>query len=170
MSVIQKYSKSIESEDGIILRGYGLHYAGQDKVYDGKIHIIDLGYSIDANVQYKNARRMFYSVVNSLLDRINKDESIRQYFSNYPVGYQNLRFSLSFDYQSKGILHRDDVDSIHIMENKIYYFIADKDGVARELKQTKIIPDVYVLTDVLSNTRSIVRKLPEGPEAEEGSL
>ena len=165
MSVIQKYSKSIKSENGILLRGYGLNYAGQDKVYDGKIHVIDLSYSIDANIQYKDARQMFYSMVDGLLDRINKDESLKQYFFHSPVGYQDLWVSLSFDYESKGFLKRDDLDAIHIAENKIYYFIAEKDGVARELKQRRVVPDVYILTDVLSNTRSIVRKLPEGPEA-----
>jgi hypothetical protein len=65
----------------------------------------------------------------------------------------------------KGSLKKDDINQICILENEILYFIVEEDGKSNELKQTKIVPDVYVLTDVLSNTRSIVRKLPEGPEA-----
>jgi len=165
MRVIKGYSKSIENEKGIVLRGYGLHYAGPDKIYDGKIHTIDLGYCVDRNFHYKEARDLFYSVVDGLLEVINKNDGFSGFFFNFPVTYKDLYFRLNFDYDMKGSLKKDDINQICILENEILYFIVEEDGKSNELKQTKIVPDVYVLTDVLSNTRSIVRKLPEGPEA-----
>jgi hypothetical protein len=161
MSTINKYSKSIKKNEKIVLRGYGLHYAGEDKKYDGKIHVIDLSYSIDERLQYEEARKFFYSTVDGLLTELNSDPKIKTHFAHYPVGYEDLHFSVSFDYESKGILNRDDVDMISIFENKIYYFIMEKDGEVSKPKMDKVIPDVYFYNGDEMKTRSIVRKLPE---------
>jgi len=47
MKVIDKYSAELKKDKKIRNTSYGLDYAGADKVYDGKIHEVSLGYSID---------------------------------------------------------------------------------------------------------------------------
>ena len=74
MEVINNYSQKIEKEKNIINRMYRLDYVGADKIYDGKIHVIALGYSIDKNIQYEEAKKHFYTVVDDLLLIINKDK------------------------------------------------------------------------------------------------
>lgn len=164
MKIVNNYSKSINSSQGIKLRGYGLHYAGKNKIYDGKIHEVDLMYSIDKRLQYKPARDLFYSIVDGLLAKINSDEKVKKYFFKFPIGYEDLHFSLAFDYDSKGTLKKDDVDSIGILDNEIFYFIATKDGEVKNPKMNQVVPDVYIMEESDASTRAIVRKLPEQPE------
>ncbi len=58
MREINKYSNIIKKEKNICLRMYGLDYAGEDKVYDGKIHLIDLGYSIDKKNELRRGKEL----------------------------------------------------------------------------------------------------------------
>src|SRR5579872_508168 len=68
MDVINDYLKPLEKEKCIQLRGYGLHYAGSNKIYDGKIHEINLSISVDKRMKYNEARILYYSIVDGLLE------------------------------------------------------------------------------------------------------
>lgn len=160
MDVIDEYSLKIKIEKKIDLRMYGLDYAGQDKIYDGKIHLIDLGYSINKNMKYEEARELFYSVIDGLINRINKTEKIKNYFSHSPIGYEDFYFRLSFDYESEGHLKKDDVKQIAILDNQIMYFIVDEEGTTK-IKKNDISPDIHIIDGFSPKTRSIVKKLPE---------
>src|SRR5579872_1640327 len=113
MKEINIYSSQIKKDKGICRTWYGLDYAGPDKIYDGKIHQIDLGYRIDKAMKFDVARAYFYEVVDGLLERINKNEKLKEYFYHYPVGYEDLHFCLSFDHENKGSLKRDEIRAIH---------------------------------------------------------
>lgn len=163
VEIIKNYSKNLEKSKGIELKLYGLDYAGPDKVYDGKIHEIGLGYSIEKRMHYKEARELFYSIVDELLEKINKDKRIQNYFYHTPVGYQDLHVGLSFDYSSKGYLKKDDVRKIYIFENRISYLIIEKedDRPADRYRRAD-----FEIEHMISTTRAIDRDLPEGPEAD----
>jgi hypothetical protein len=160
MSVIDKYSKSIKKEKGIRNTLYGLDYAGQDKIYDGKIHVICLGYGIDKNLKYGEAREYFYSIVDGLLDHINKNTQLEKYFFHYPVDYSDLEFHFSFEDDRKGLLKRDEMHSIHIVRNEIFYEIINEEG-PNEIKKDQISPDIYIMKGILERNRSIIRTVPE---------
>lgn len=128
MDVIHEYSQALEKEQAIICTSYGLDYAGPDKIYDGKIHTIALGYRIDANLKLEAARKLFYLIVDGLLDHLNKNQEIRPYLFHYPVSYRDLEFHLSFDYERKNFLKINEVNSIHISDNEVTYFIVDQEG------------------------------------------
>ena len=162
VKIIKNYSRNLQQNKGIELKLYGLNHSGPDKIYDGKIYEINLGYSIDKRMNYKEARELFYSVVDGLLDEINKNKRTQQYFSHYPIGYQDLHIGLSFDYSGKGHLKKDDVLKIYISENRISYLIVEKE----DTRPT----DRYRRTDLevehtLATTRTIDRNLPEGADA-----
>ncbi len=161
MFVINQYLTPLEEEKGIELRGYGLHYAGPDKVYDGKIHEINLGLSISKKMKYEEARTLFYSVVDGLLQSINKNESIRNHFYNHPVTYQDLYFRLSFDYEAAGYLDIGDISMIAILENKIKYFIVEEKRGNVAIGTRKTVPHVYIGTGFPPKTRCVTKKLPE---------
>jgi hypothetical protein len=161
MNVFHNYSKILEKE-GIINRWYGVDCAGPDKIYDGKIHEISLGYSIDKNFKYQEARRFFYRIVDNFLLEINSHEHIRDQFFHYPVTYEDLHFALAFDYKSKGHLHKDDVDMISIQENEIFYRIAN----IEQATDKWVFHGTYPGMGTVSHTgrdsmRSFIRKLPE---------
>ncbi len=80
---------------------YGVNYAGEDKIYDGKVHLVDLGYRIDKNMKIEEAQKFFYSLVDGLLENLNRNESLKQYFHHHPLSYKDLYFRLSFDYDGK---------------------------------------------------------------------
>ena len=160
MNVIDRYSKSIAIEKKVIRRSYGLDYAGRDNVYDGKIHLVKLSYSIDKNVKYEEAKTFFRDIVDGLLDVINKTEYLGKYFYHSPIGYEDLFVSISFDYDQKGILKKDDVYQIAIFENKIMYRFADEEEMVR-MKQRKISEDIYIFEGFSPEMRAIVRDLPE---------
>jgi hypothetical protein len=162
MLVIKKYSDLVAKSDEVLLRGHGFDYAGQDKVYDGKIHEISLGYSIDKNLKHKDARKKFYAIVDGLIHEINNNKSISKYFYHFPIGYQDLHFSLSFDYDNRGYLERDDVKRIIIENNEITYFILNKDGVTNKLQTKETYPGMGMLTfSDKDSIRVIEKKLPE---------
>lgn len=164
VGIIKNYSKQLEEKSKIELTSYGLSYAGSDKVYDGKIHEIEVGYRIDKRMKYNEARDLFYLIVDGLLDEINRDKRIQHYFYHTPVGYQDLWFSLSFDYSGKGYLKKDDVMKIYIFENRISYLIVEKedDRPANRYRRAD-----FEIEHMLSTTRAIDRDLPEDPEASE---
>lgn len=159
MDVIDEYSKIIKEEKGIICSLHGFRWAGPDKIYDGKIHTIALGYRIDKNVKFEEARKLFYEIVDGLLEHLNKNEKIRQYFCHYPITYKDLEFFLSFDYEHKGFLKRDDVASIHIDENEITYFIVDKEEPQKTNTSKGVSTEYFI--DYFTKHRSITNKLPE---------
>jgi hypothetical protein len=166
MIEIDDYSSEIKEEKGINRAWYGLHYAGQDKIYDGKIHEISLGYRVDKAMKFEEARSYFYEVADGLLNRINNNEKIKTYFYHYPVGYEDLHFCLAFDYESKGHLKRDDVDSIHIKWNEIFYEIVEKEGPSQPILESQGA-GLFMLKGYTGKNRSIIRKLPESLDLNE---
>jgi hypothetical protein len=160
MSVIERYSKKIKKEKNIERRSYGFGVTNEDKVYDGKIHSIDLAYSIDKNLQYDEARKLFYEVVDGLIQAINAHPEISDEFYHYPIGYQDLEVSLSFDYESKGHLKKDDVSAIYIWYHEEMCFIVEKEG-KEEVEKKWITPNIYTTEGLGSTTRCIIKKLSE---------
>jgi hypothetical protein len=158
---VKAYSKKIKKEKDIVLTMYGVDASGADKIYDGKVHLIDVGYRIDKKIKFDEARVLFYSIVNGLIQDLNENESIRKCFYNYPVTYQDLYFRLSFDYERQGYLTIGDVSMIAILENKIKYFIVEEDEGNIQLNTKSIVPDVQVVTGCSPKTRCITKNLPE---------
>ncbi|MBS0626015.1 MAG: hypothetical protein JSS32_08200 [Verrucomicrobia bacterium] len=162
MNEIDKYSHILKKEKGIECRMYGLHYAGPDKIYDGKIHTIALGYGIAKRMKLKEARKLFYEMVDGLLTHLNEDKKIRKYFFHHPLTYNDLEFHLSFDYEDKGFLQRDDVSSIHISDNEIAYFIVAVDNFSNQLEVKETSSGTKTLSFTgLDSMRVIRHKLPE---------
>jgi hypothetical protein len=163
--LIDTYCNQLKKE-GILNTLYGLDWAGPDKVYDGKVHKVVLGYCIDKNLKYEEARKLFYRVVNGLLQELNTKEDLRECFYHYPVTYEDLHFSLSFDYTDKGHLKKDDVYRIAIFQNEIFYYIVTVDGATVELVPDKeIYPGFGTLTPTGQDTMRVIRrKLPETDE------
>jgi len=160
MSEIRKYSNKLEKEQNIELALYGLDAAGPDKVYDAKVHTIVLGYRVDKNMKFDEAKKYFYAVVDGLLDHLNKNEAIQPYFAHYPVTYEDLEFFLAFDYKDKGFLKKDDIDSIHIYMNKIRYYVVQEDGQTDKLHVDWNKPGVSMIEHE-QKTRIITKNLPE---------
>ena len=163
---IKRHSKKLKKEKGISLALYGTSCAGPDKVYDGKVHRIDVMYRIDKKLKYEEARVLFYSVVDDFLAELNTNEKIRDCFYHYPVTYKDLYFILSFDYEDKGYLSRDDVSMISIYENEIMYFFAKEDGAHSGLQLNPVVPDNSKITGMTqttgwSDTKCFRRQLPE---------
>jgi hypothetical protein len=159
MQYIDQYSDSLKEKQGIRCSSYGLDYAGKDKVYDGKIHKVALGYRIEKNLKFVEARKLFYEAVDGLLAHLNKNEKIRDYFFHFPLTYKDLEFHFSFDYESKGYLKKDEVDSIHINENRITYFIVDKEEPPKTTNDSETPNEI--ISSFFTTHRSITNKLPE---------
>jgi hypothetical protein len=122
---------------------------------------------IDKNMKYNEAKTFFYSILDGLLDELNRNDSIREFFYHYPVGYQDVRFTVSFDYEDKGYLEKDDVYMISILDNSITYFLLKEDGVQNKLASKEIYPGMGTLSFTgLDALRTIERDLPEPPETE----
>ncbi len=158
---ILDYSKKIKKEKGIELREYGAIGPRSNSAFDGKIHGVNLGYSINQNLGLDDAKALFFSIVDGLIDWLNKNESIGSCFAHYPVGYGDFYFRLSFDYDSKGCLHQDDVVMIAILENEIMYFFAEEDGATTQFETKKIIPNVCMTNGFSRKLRCVTEKLPE---------
>jgi hypothetical protein len=160
MSIINEYSKKIEKERNIERRIYGFVVTNEDNVYDGKIHAIDLGYSLDKNLQFDEATQLFFEMADGLIAAINRHPEIGGEFYHYPISYQDLKVGLAFDYENKGHLKKDDVNSIYIWEKELMYFIVDKEG-APEVKKKWMAPGVYKTESLGSTTHCIRKPLPE---------
>lgn len=161
MSIIDEYSVKIKTARNIEHRSYGFGSTGPDKVYDGKIHSLILGYSIDKNLKYDEARRLFYETVDGLIQAINSHPEIGDEFFHYPIGYQDLRVGLSFDYERKGSLKEDEIDQISIFENEIFYEVVNQESTPDEIEKKWILPNIYKTEGFGSKTHCIRKKLPE---------
>lgn len=159
MNVIYEYNKKISKEKSVELDSYGLYYAGADKIYDGKIHIIDLGYSVDQRMQYEEARKWFYELVDGLLENINNTEYLRRYFYRYPVGYEDLIFRLSFYSDDKNFLKKGDVLQVNIFNNKVSFHVLEEDGALEE-KHRPVSSEVFILEGFFPKTRNITEDPP----------
>ena len=122
--------------------------------------MIALSYRIEKNFKYEEARKSFYSVVDGLIEYINKNTQLEKYFFHYPIDYSDLELNFSFWDHTEEHLKRDDVHSIHIGRNKIYYEIVDEEG-PDEIKSDQISPDVYIIKGMLEKNRSIIRPIAE---------
>jgi len=160
ISELRKYSSKLEKQQNIRLVLYGLVCAGPDKVYDEKVHTISLGYSVDKAMKFDEAKTYFYSVVDGLLEHLNKNEGLKPFFSHYPVTYEDLEFFLAFDYKDKGFLKKDDIDSIHIYMNKIRYYVVQQDGQTDKLHVDWNKPGVSMIEHE-QKTKIITKNLPE---------
>lgn len=165
MRVINKYSDEIKKKFLIERTSYGLDYAGPDKMYDGKIHVVALGYSIDKSVNFEEGRKLFYQLVDGLIETINKEESIKDFFFHHPITYEDLEITLGFNYGSKRDLKSGDLDMICIYDNEIFYQVVEKDGKANELTYDPMGSGLYRVGGMLSNLRCIRKCLPEKDDA-----
>jgi len=154
MSVVNEYSKKIEKHEGIRRSGYGLYYLGKDNTYDGKIRAISLGYRVDKNMKYDEARKYFYFVVDGLVDQINKNKQLSEYFPHFPIDYSDLNLYLSFEDKKEGALKRDDVRLIHMSENEIFYLVTTEGK-----PDTKKHPDGLI--QMLEENHSVRRTIQE---------
>ncbi len=158
MNVIYEYNKKLSKEHSIELSMYGLEYAGEDKIYDGKIHMINLGYAVDKRIQYKEARMLFYELIDNLLQKINNTEYLRKYFFTFPVRYEDVYIHLSFDYYDKGILKKGDISSAYLYDNTVCFSTIEVEE-PDEIKQKKVIPGVFILEELLSK-KSFIEENP----------
>lgn len=165
MKVINEYSSEIKKGKELTLTRYGLHYAGPDKIYDGKIHQVSLGYRIDKGMKFDEARVYFYEVVDGLLDRLNHNDEIKEYFYHHPIGYEDLHFSLSFDYENKGYLKKEEIKSIHIEFNEIFYEIVDEEGPSQPILESRG-PGLSIMKGYTKASKCIIRKLPESSDSD----
>lgn len=166
MKVIDEYSETLKKE-GFLRVWHGLDCAGADKIYDGKIHEISLCYFVDLNLKYKEARQLFYQKADELIEKINSNEKIGKYFYHFPISYEDLDFTLVFDYESTGRLKKDDVDQIRMQSNEIFYSIANVDEATNKLVATQTYPGMGMLNHSNPKAfRSFFRDLPEPQDAE----
>ena len=150
----------MKKEKNIDRRLYGFTSTGPDKVYDGKIHAINLGYSIDKNLKHEEAKNLFYELADSLIKEINSHTELSDLFYHYPIGYEDLSISLSFDYDLKENLKIGDVHSIYIKNNKILYNIINSEKPKKIIKK-EIVSDIWILERCEDNKYSIIKELPE---------
>lgn len=160
MRVIDQYSKLIKREESIRRSSYGLFYEREDKTSDSKIHVIALGYDIEKNFKYEEARKYFYSIVDGLIECINRNTQLGKYFLHYPIDYSDLEIDFAFWEHTEHHLKRDDLHSIHIGCNKIYYEIVEEE-VGSEIEADQISPDIYIVKGMLERNRSIIRSISE---------
>lgn len=159
-AVIRAYSKEMNKQ-GYDLRGHGFHTRGFGKKYTGKIQVIDVGYSLDKRMHYEEARIAFYTLVDGFLAKINNTPSMKDYFEHFPVGYDDLYFNLSFDYEQQGTLKKDDVLMISILDNEITYFILDQDSSKGKPLFNKFDKGISTYHGDGIKTHTIIHKLPE---------
>lgn len=159
MNVIHDYSHSLKQEQGIVCSSYGLDYSGKDKVYDGKIHTIALGYRLNKNLKLQAARKLCYEVVDGLLERLNENKKLRDYFFHFPLTYKDLEFHFTFKDENKGSLKLNEVVSIHIDDNEITYFIVDTEEPPKTTNGSETPNEIF--SSFFSTHRSITNKLPE---------
>jgi hypothetical protein len=160
MNVIQHYSTQLHRQEEIVLLQYGLDYAGDDQIFDGKIHKISLGYGIDqGHLSEEQATQLFYHVVDTLIERLNGIPSLRAYFAHFPLNYSDFTISLSLDYKMRGDLGMGAVSTLYIQGDRLTYEIVDKEGPPKIVHE-ETSPGIFVLKEMLPNTRSITKELP----------
>lgn len=155
------YSKRLEKEKGIEQKMHGLNHRKVHEPDDNTIDTISLTYSIDRHMEYQEARALFYEIADEFIAHMNSEKELLQYFYKPPIGYKNLDLHLSFDYDLKGHLKVGEIDDIRITDNKISYFIVNRETPAQLEFIPTVDPDVFTMGNFCSNTRRVVRSLPE---------
>jgi hypothetical protein len=159
MSEILSYSRTLKKEKNLTLFIRGLSYSGLDKVYDGKIHTVTIGYLTDMNIQIDEARILLYSVVDSFLAHLNSLSHLQNYYANYPLSYENIDCCLGFSFRDNN-LKKDNVSSAHLLWKKAVYRIVEN-PTSDLLTHRKMSDDVYILENGYERTQSIVLPVEE---------
>lgn len=86
--VMDSFTKKMKKE--------GLYLQGSGGAMMRDIQYITLGYEIVQKMTVEEARMLFISKAEALLDQINSDENIRPYLHDYPFTSKNIFFKITF--------------------------------------------------------------------------
>ncbi len=115
-ALIQSYAKKIKETEHWYCDGVG---GGFD--YD-RIRVLGTGFEIDnPEVSVDEARVFFVKALEGFLDEINNDLKARPYLVHYPFTCDDVRFGISFPFNSPLFISDVNVASVTIINGKIYY-------------------------------------------------
>jgi hypothetical protein len=161
VNAIHRYSNHLYEEKGIELKMYGLELNKIHEPADNTIDTIHSTYSINRHMGYREARALLYEIADGFIAHMNEQKDLLQYFYKSPIGYEHLDLCIAFDYELKGNLKVGEMDDVRISENKAIYFIVNKELPPKMQFTSTTDPEIFTLGNFCSNTRRVVRPLPE---------
>ncbi|WP_316355689.1 hypothetical protein [Candidatus Neptunichlamydia sp. REUL1] len=101
---------------------YGLTCSGSGGALMDKVNSITLVFdSREENVPIERARSLFVKSLEDYLSRINDDEKLRPYLSDYPFTQSGVNFRISFQATKK-----DEIYLVFLSHGKIIYMTKDE--------------------------------------------
>jgi hypothetical protein len=158
---IYTYSKFLKNEKDLKLRMHGMNCRKIHELNDNAIDTISLTYSLDRHMEYREARALLYEIADGFIAHMNEQKDLLQYFYKPPIGYEHLDLCIAFDYELKGNLKVGEMDDVRISENTAIYFIVNKELPPKMELTSTADAEVFTLGNFCSNTRRVIRALPE---------
>ena len=130
---------------GDMKNDYGARPYGIGGGFLKNVNKLGIHFTIVGSFTVEEARRFLYQTSQQFLEKINNDEGIRPYLSDYPFTAKNLSYSFAVDDESGHQVvfeHFEDYDghisSFRIFNGKIIYSILTKDkpGYQRVHRET----------------------------------
>lgn len=97
------------------------HLSGSGGAMMGDIQQVSLTYESQRDVDINEARRLFVTNSERLLNLINTDTVIRPYLHDYPFEVKNLDFSLSFYSKSHKCIQNEFISYVFFARGNICY-------------------------------------------------
>jgi len=115
-----------------------------------KINLIDVSFDYDEVMDLDSARKLIVESTKHLLDLINSDGNIKEYFEVFPVDVDILSISIMGQIPDSS---RDYIRLVFVLKGIVYYYTDDPAG--------KVMPFLDVHEETFEEAKKIVSKKNE---------
>jgi hypothetical protein len=128
-----KHSESYETEFNTVKSAYlkemaktaKLHVNGSGGCLSEKITLVAFSFRSNAKCDVDTSRQLLVYSVNTLLEKINENEKLRPFLSQYPFTHENVEISISFFDKKNTYYPQEYVSIVLNTKNKINFGVFD---------------------------------------------
>lgn len=123
----QLAQKEMNAHSDEMCRKYGFEVAGTGGSFTTDIRSVYLMYVCKQHLSLQQARRLYVSVVEDLVTRLNANRNIRPFLHEYPITGKNIEIDLSFENRDGTSFKNNEVAFISNMDGKgIVYYVSQE--------------------------------------------
>lgn len=119
-NLMKQSSKRLEKK-------HKLHLAGITGGMFGCVKLMGFSYQLSRPMNKDEARAVIIDCVQTFLEDVNKDESIKKYLQVYPFDAEHIEITIYMRTPEEGTLYYPDLSVVTARRGKIMYFTKDPD-------------------------------------------
>jgi hypothetical protein len=115
-------NRVIKNHAKLMQKQYGLNLGGTGGSGPADIVTLYLYYELNQTSDVAHARKLYVSIIESLIKMVNEDKGIRPYLRDFPFTYQNCDITLSFYKKDKSEFANGTLSMVALCGKDILYY------------------------------------------------